>query len=79
MGSLHKFSVIAEKLKELAGEHNIRINEEEQFKEPHLPLTTGNPFPGIVERTFMDTRGKFLSKTRGLVMKYENNAVFTSC
>ena len=58
MGSLYKFSVIAEKIRELADEHDITINEEEVFKEPHLPLTTGNPFPGIVERTFVDTRGK---------------------
>ena len=56
-GSLHKFSVIANRLKELAKEHNISINQEEPFDEPHLPLTTGNPFPGIVERTFVDTRG----------------------
>ena len=57
-GSLHKFSVIANRLKKLAKEHNISINQEEPFDEPHLPLTTGNPFPGIVERTFVDTRGK---------------------
>ena len=58
VGSLHKFGVIAEKLKELAKKHDISLNDEQVFKEPHIPLTTGNPFPGIVERTFVDTRGK---------------------
>ncbi|KAL4240411.1 hypothetical protein ACF0H5_001203 [Mactra antiquata] len=56
-GSLHKSKVIAEKIRELADENEITINDEQTFNEPHIPLTTGNPFPGIVERTFVDTRG----------------------
>lgn len=58
-GSLHKFKVIAEKIQELAYENGISINDEQTFNEPHIPMTTGNPFPGIVERTFVDTRGLY--------------------
>jgi len=57
-GSLHISKVIVEKIRELAQANNITINDEQTFNEPHIPLTTGNPFPGIVERTFVDTRGR---------------------
>ncbi|KAK3591720.1 hypothetical protein CHS0354_019485, partial [Potamilus streckersoni] len=57
VGDAYNLHVIKTKLQELAVEHNLTINDVETFKEPHLPLTTGNPFPGIVERTFVDTRG----------------------
>ncbi|KAJ8318358.1 hypothetical protein KUTeg_003449 [Tegillarca granosa] len=56
-GSSHKHKEIAAKLLERAEQENITLNGDEEYKEPHLPLTTGNPFPGIVERTFVDTRG----------------------
>ncbi|KAH3862698.1 receptor-type guanylate cyclase Gyc76C-like [Dreissena polymorpha] len=67
-GSLHMSKVIADKIRELAGNHNITINDEQTFNEPHIPLTTGNPFPGIVERTFVDTRVYvFLGTYNGIV------------
>lgn len=68
IGSLHKSKVIAEKIGELAQQNNITINDKQTFNEPHIPLTTGNPFPGIVERTFVDTRVYvFLGTYNGIV------------
>lgn len=69
-GSLHKSKVIAEKIRELAAQNNITINDEQTFTEPHIPLTMGNPFPGIVERTFVDTRGRYylISKLSGFLV-----------
>ncbi|XP_045214115.2 receptor-type guanylate cyclase Gyc76C-like [Mercenaria mercenaria] len=67
-GSLHKSKVIAEKIRELAAQNNITINDEQTFNDPHIPLTMGNPFPGIVERTFVDTRVYvFLGTYNGIV------------
>lgn len=79
-GSLHKSKVIAEKIRELAGANNITINDEQTFNEPHIPLTTGNPFPGIVERTFVDTRGQFDNNKNvyACLFSYECKPLFNS-
>lgn len=55
-GKSHKRQTIAKKLLEQAKVYNITINDIQEYQDPHLPLTLGNPFPGIVERTFIDTR-----------------------
>lgn len=57
LGLSHKPQTIAKKLLEQAKVYNITINGQQSYKDPHLPLTSGNPFPGIVEKTFIDTRG----------------------
>ncbi|XP_076075351.1 receptor-type guanylate cyclase Gyc76C-like [Mytilus galloprovincialis] len=56
LGLSHKPQTIAKKLLEQAKVYNITINGQQSYKDPHLPLTSGNPFPGIVEKTFIDTR-----------------------
>lgn len=56
-GKSHKRQTIARKLLEQAKVYNMTINDIQEYQDPHLPLTFGNPFPGIVERTFIDTRG----------------------
>ncbi|XP_052770331.1 receptor-type guanylate cyclase Gyc76C-like [Mya arenaria] len=67
-GSLYNSMVIADKIRELAKLNNITLNDEETFEDPHIPLTMPNPFPGIVERTFVDTRVYvFLGTYNGIV------------
>ncbi|XP_033751446.1 receptor-type guanylate cyclase Gyc76C-like [Pecten maximus] len=68
VGSSHKQQTIAEKLLELAKSYDIVLNDRKDYTEPHIPLTTGNPFPGIVENTFIDTRVYvFLGDINGVV------------
>lgn len=56
-GLSHKPQTIAKKLLQQAKIYNITLNDKQDYKDPHLPLASGNPFPGIVEKTFIDTRG----------------------
>ncbi|XP_070186172.1 guanylate cyclase 32E-like [Littorina saxatilis] len=56
VGSSHGQQRIAKKLQELAKQNNLTVNHEKQFTEPHMSLMAGNPFPEIVQQTFVDTR-----------------------
>lgn len=57
VGSSHKQQTIAEKLLEYAEISNITVNDRQEYTEPYMPFTNGNPFPGIVDRSYVDTRG----------------------
>ncbi|XP_050390613.1 receptor-type guanylate cyclase Gyc76C [Patella vulgata] len=68
VGSSHKETTTAEKLIQLSEMYNITINDRKTFDEPHIALTTGNPFPGIVEETYVGTRVYvFLGELNGVV------------
>ncbi|XP_067672453.1 receptor-type guanylate cyclase Gyc76C-like isoform X2 [Haliotis asinina] len=68
VGSSHQDQTIAEKLSELSKLYNITINKRMKYKEPHIPVLTGNPFPGIVDETFVGTRVYvFLGEVNGVV------------
>lgn len=71
VGSSHKQQTCAVKLLELAEENNITLNDREDYQEPHIPLTTGNPFPGIVDRTYIDTRRGY----KLLLLKYNTKSI----
>lgn len=58
VGSSHKQRTIADKLLEYAELFNITVNGKQEYVEPYVPFSNGNPFPGIVDRTYVDTRGK---------------------
>jgi hypothetical protein len=57
VGSSHKQQTIAEKLLEYAEISNITVNDRQEYAEPYMPFSNANPFPGIVERSYVDTRG----------------------
>ncbi|KAK3090839.1 hypothetical protein FSP39_015066 [Pinctada imbricata] len=68
VGTSHKQQTISENLEEQCKLLNLTINAKKEFKEPHVPLTTGNPFPGIVESTYVHTRiYVFLGGLNGVV------------
>ncbi|ESO83957.1 hypothetical protein LOTGIDRAFT_108278 [Lottia gigantea] len=68
VGSSHKEKTIAEKLIELSELYNITINDRKVFEEPHIALATGNPFPRIVDETYVGTRVYvFLGDINGVV------------
>ncbi|XP_071105845.1 receptor-type guanylate cyclase Gyc76C-like [Haliotis cracherodii] len=68
VGSSHQDQTIANKLSELSKRHNITINKRMKYKEPHIPVITGNPFPGIVDETYIGTRVYvFLGEVNGVV------------
>lgn len=60
VGSSHKQRTIADKLLEYAELFNITVNGKQEYVEPYVPFSNGNPFPGIVDRTYVDTRGKII-------------------
>ena len=60
VGSSHKQQTIADKLLEYADMFNITVNDKQEYSEPYMPFSNGNPFPGIIDRTYVDTRGSFL-------------------
>ncbi|XP_048763359.2 receptor-type guanylate cyclase Gyc76C-like [Ostrea edulis] len=68
VGSSHKQQTIAEKLLEYAEISNITVNDRQEYTEPYMPFTNGNPFPGIVDRSYVDTRVYvFLGDLNGVV------------
>ncbi|XP_076454270.1 guanylate cyclase 32E-like [Babylonia areolata] len=56
VGSSHGQQRVALKLQELARAHNLTVNHKKDFKEPHMSLVAGNPFPEIVQDTYVETR-----------------------
>jgi guanylate cyclase len=66
VGSTHRQQTIASKLLEQAQKHNISLNQREDYEEPHIPVAYGNPFPAIVDKTFIDTRGKWIKPSSTL-------------
>ncbi|GFR93323.1 guanylate cyclase [Elysia marginata] len=50
------YESVAMRLQELAQEHNMSTNHMMSYPEPHLTLITGNPFPNIIQKTYVDTR-----------------------
>ncbi|KAK3781513.1 hypothetical protein RRG08_054852 [Elysia crispata] len=50
------YESVAIRLQELAQEHNMSTNHVMSYPEPHLTLITGNPFPDIIQKTYVDTR-----------------------
>lgn len=68
VGSSHKQRTIADKLLEYAELFNITVNGKQEYVEPYVPFSNGNPFPGIVDRTYVDTRVYvFLGDLNGVV------------
>ncbi|XP_041363434.1 receptor-type guanylate cyclase Gyc76C-like [Gigantopelta aegis] len=55
-GDTHQQQTIADYLIELSTLYNITLNDRRNYREPHYPLTVGNPFPGIVDATYVGTR-----------------------
>ncbi len=56
--STHLCNLVSYQVKELAKQHNLTINGVFDFPEPYVPVSNGNPFPGIISRSYVDTRSK---------------------
>lgn len=68
VGSSHKQKTIADRLVELCDMYDVRINDRKEYPEPHIPLTMANPFPRLVEETYIRTRGEYILVN--LLLKY---------
>ncbi|XP_064600660.1 receptor-type guanylate cyclase Gyc76C-like [Liolophura sinensis] len=68
VGSSHKQKTIADRLAELCDMYDVQINDRKEYPEPHIPLTMANPFPRLVEETYIRTRVYvFLGDGNGIV------------
>ena len=60
VGSSHGQQRVARKLLQLAKDHNLTVNHVKEFREPYMSLVAGNPFPEIIQETYVETRGELL-------------------
>ena len=60
VGSSERWRSIADHVVMATGEHGMTVNERFEFAEPYAPEIAGfgkNPLPGIVDESYLDTRG----------------------